>query len=516
MPFQIDNDTLSNDVFGVRESGSGDFEVEHKSTGALFRFDSSEGGWTFSGNGLGTQANSLAGIETDALTVQGWDRIDVTQRGVDNTGSSDAAADIESLIEADRTLILPEGTYRFDDTVSVDSNCAIIGHGDVTLQIETARAFDPGSQSTPLERFVLANVNVTNPNNSLQRFAAAAVAEDGRHVYDNITIEDQLADTGDAGAFRLDAADNAKALVHNFTATQGAPAGSSSGGFLMYPDGRGCLIRVQNSNIQNFYDNGIYGSNGGGITSGYSGEGRLEVINTVSKNNRVSQLRANGVNCLFDGCYAAVDSDAIHGTFTADLLKMREGDQHLVQNCRLRANNADASGRLINKEETCGAVKVTNCVLEDVGSDYEVNEEARNHARTSQFVIEDSTITSTGGALAGTFIRLANPGSQIRGCRISLDSAVTGVAMSSEYTKISDCIIIGDASNAIRIFSPYTSVTGNPFIGTTDTYSIRITDNTGDVRIADNTIQEFAIRNDAGNTVIERDNWVVTSQPALD
>lgn len=512
MPFQIDADVLTNSNFELIEDGAGDLILEHADSGARFTYDTSDDAWVPSG-GLGGQNNPVAAVETKTLSVAGWDKVDVTERGVDNTGASDVAADIEALIQPGRVLVFPSGTYRVDSTINITDPCAFVGKGGAVLEANTTIMFSPGTKASPLGDFMMKGFEITNPGGTLERVLAAAVAEDAKHVYESLIVADQLSATGNAGAFRIDAADDSKALVSDIMATAGSPGGSSNGGFLVYPDGRGSLIRIENSNIQNFDDNGIYGSNGGGITTGYDGEGRLEIVNTVSKNNRVSNLRSNGVNCKFEGCYAAVDSTATRTTFTSDLVKLREGDQHLIENCRLRADNADASGRLINKEATCGRATINNCVLEDVGSDYELNEESRTHSRSAGMVVKDSTITATGAALTGTFIRLANPGSQLRGCHVELDSAVTGVYMANSYTKVSDSIIKGSASNAIRIGSPYTSVTGNPFIGTSDTYSIRVNDNTGDVRIADNTIQEFAIRNDAGNTVIDRDNWVVTSQP---
>lgn len=513
MPFQITTDVVTNDAFELSENGDGDLVLEHSGSGATLTYDSSEGAWVPSG-GLGGQNNVVDTIETDTLSIAGWNKVDVTERGVDNTGSSDVAADIESLIQPRRVLVFPAGTYRVDSTIDVSDPCALIAKGGATLEANTTMLFSPGTQSTPLGDFALSGFEITNPGGTLERVMASAVATDSKHVYSGLVVADQLSSTGDAGAFRIDAADDSKAIARDITATAGSPGGSSNGGFLTYADGYGSLIRIENSNIQNFDDNGIYGSNGGGITTGYDGEGRLEVVNTVSKNNRVSNLRANGVNCKFEGCYAAVDSTATRTTFTSDLLKLREGDQHLIENCRLRADNPDASGRLINKEATSGRVTINNCLMEDVGSDYEVNEETRTHSRPSQMVIKDSQITSTGGALTGTFVRLGNDGSELRNCHIDLDSAVTGVYMAEEYTRVTGCVIRGSASNAIRIGSPYTAVESNPFIGTSDTYTIRINDNTGDVRIADNTLQEFAIRNDAGNTVIDRDNWIVTSQPS--
>lgn len=71
-------------------------------------------------------------------SVQKLHLIDVTAEGVDNTGVTDAAADIQTLVNAAAVgsiIYLPKGTYRFESTVTLPAYIGFIGDGHFTTSI---------------------------------------------------------------------------------------------------------------------------------------------------------------------------------------------------------------------------------------------------------------------------------------------------------------------------------------------------------------------------------------------
>jgi len=82
---------------------------------------------------------SAESVNTDSISVETWEWVDVTERGVDNTGSSSVASDIENLAQDDRLLIFPSGTYLLDRQVDLFEydNFGILGRGDPTFKLSS-------------------------------------------------------------------------------------------------------------------------------------------------------------------------------------------------------------------------------------------------------------------------------------------------------------------------------------------------------------------------------------------
>lgn len=100
----------------------------------------------------------------NALNIGGG-AIDVTLMGVDNTGMSDAAEAINTLIADGGTFFFPKGTYLLNSQMVVPSNTTIIGDGSETV-FKAASSMDAVYNT-------ICNTNASNINARLCRNVSA-------------------------------------------------------------------------------------------------------------------------------------------------------------------------------------------------------------------------------------------------------------------------------------------------------------------------------------------------------
>lgn len=244
--------------------------------------------------------------------------IDVTERGIDNTGSTDVSADIESLLADDRLLVFPKGTYYLGSTVEVDGfdDLGLVSEGH-PMQKTARFVWDGDSTSTFAE----------------QRFFSAADAKTvGDFVFGGFVFDTTAPDTGatsivcnTSGRARIFACEqdgrfdgpgshdfmelqtanrNAVIIADSIVATDGAEftaanLGVDSAGIGAYREGNSGKVVVKNCLVGNWPNNAIYGR---------ASEMGTHLINNTCFNCGVSNGRVDTHGRIV-GHYAYTDAD---------------------------------------------------------------------------------------------------------------------------------------------------------------------------------------------------------------
>lgn len=472
--------------------------TEGEKAGATFIYDGSSRSW----NKLPVDTST---VESDFLEYEGWRWIDVTNHGVDSTGSSDVSQAIEDLAASNRVLVHPGGTYRVDSSITIDTNCKFVGRGGAEYQFgsDGITMFRIG-WNEPVTNFLFENFEISDPEGAGNRVFQAVC--DGRHIFRDVEITDQMR-ASERGPFRIDTLEGGVAILERVYATEGSPLGEEGTGALLYPDGPDSVIKLLNCRFAQWPDNAIYGKHGGG-ESDYGGEGRIVVEGGVYKNSGVACLRTETSDTVFRDARIVIDEDYTMGKTTRPI-RLRENDNHRLEGIDVYVSNDEAL-RFVEVESEAGRFDIDNCtfVAEDTDTAFGLQAPGDSVEKT-RCRIRNCDIEVTGTAIGDTFAFLTSRGRDltIKDCRIHIpDGDTIACRLDTERARCQGCDIVSNG-RAVRLEAEHTRVKSNDRLES-PTQPVRVSQNTGEVLVADNNMNG-GIRDDGNNDVVSRDNFVL-------
>lgn len=363
----IDDEVILKDTFTNRPAASTEdrwFLATDRDT--LYYDDGSN--WRTVG-GTGTDSNPIdelfiSDASAETLEISGWDMVDVTQEGVDNTGANNVTADVESLLADNTALVFPSGTYEVSSSITANnlSNVALLGMGDVTIKIpgghSNAYWLSLGSASEPVENLRVSGftVDITDTD---------AGARFGSYLSGKSVIKDikytGFHDSGYANGGPITnrtIGENSVTHYKNISLLDGSAddtqVSNITGGMYIGPETNGRVV-IEDSSVEGFSDNGLYSSNA---------NGPIIVKNCRFANNGISNVRLGGDASIATGV----------------TIENREGEGHngrgiWFRNCteaalkdskiRFDVSNTGSSPA-IRKNENAGKCTVENTLV-DVG-----------------------------------------------------------------------------------------------------------------------------------------------------
>ena len=251
---------------------------------------------------------------TSTPPLDEFEQIDVVEDlECDPTGTEPCEAKLRRGLRDGVALMFPSGRYRFGNQLDISgyTNVAIVGDGDVSL------VPPEGFNSVILDvaetdRFILRGIDVD---------ITAADTTAGIRVIcrDSFEIQDveyvgrgNHPDNKVVHAMLLGLTNpSGRGLIRNFRATQGSAIGHYKNG-----DGRAGIsigpwnfgtVRIEDCHLEEFGNNGIYGSR----TSG-----NVQVVGGVFRNNNVASIRISGAGSFVRDATIRVDLGEYTGPLT--------------------------------------------------------------------------------------------------------------------------------------------------------------------------------------------------------
>lgn len=305
-------------------------------------------------------------VDAEGLDVSGWEWIDGTNHGVDNTGSEDAAADISSLVADNRLLVLPGGTYLTDSEIRIEATTkfGIVGRGDVTIQPTTNHTssqvvnFTDDSNGNPCRTVVVSNIDF---DISTQASRPLSVNAAGYNVVEDVEVTGTYDEAGSGhGGGQFDAVEeDATVIVRGFRAPDGSADLSAESqpptGIYTGTDSLG-TVRYEDCVVKGWVDNGLYTS---------KAAGSVEVIGGTYANNRVSNIRLGGDGSeVRGGTKVYNDSNGFGGR----ALWAREGTGHTFQGVKIVYSDSAYSSNIISIHPDAGSATFRDCDIDVGGS----------------------------------------------------------------------------------------------------------------------------------------------------
>ncbi|WP_255192021.1 hypothetical protein [Natronobeatus ordinarius] len=226
------------------------------------------------------------------LSIEGWNAIDLVERGADPTGEECLTGVLEENAADETLLVLPSGRYRMDEgfTASDLRNVGVIGTGaTITLGPDFAdeSAFELGSSgSVACENVLFGGLeyDFTDANAGAAIFTSYcegfARIEDLR-VFGAV---DGAAAASRTVSLRLQENDASIGRAHVDRIR--CPDGGATAGVWLQPETELCHVHVTDSVVANFEDNGFYAD---------TGDGQCTFERCLARNNSVSNFRLGGV-----------------------------------------------------------------------------------------------------------------------------------------------------------------------------------------------------------------------------
>lgn len=291
----VDKYTIARGPIAERpEAGNYDDELYYSTDqNVLWGWNAATSDWTIRG-GTGSEQQPLDAVHTKGIDVTGWEWIDVTNHGVDNSGSTDVASDINNLIDDNTLLIFPPGEYFVagDKRISADGraskNFGMVGHGDARFKHASEPTDDKwltlraSSLSDGIENLYVDGLTSDFTADNTGR-GTQFVAEGNSLIKDFVQVGEV---DRNAGRLTVRCPDEGSTLtVEGLTMPDGSVwledwANGALGCFVgSETTGR---VVVRNAHIEGFMDNGLYASRS---------NGPVIVEGGLFKNNNRSNVR---------------------------------------------------------------------------------------------------------------------------------------------------------------------------------------------------------------------------------
>lgn len=291
-------------------------------------------------------------IHLGGLTVDNWNEVDVVEAGVDNTGSEDVRADLDSLAADDTLLVFPEGTYRFDGgwTHTGYENFGIVGKGDVTFKANYAGKENLlliGSTDTTSVGLYVGGISVDATKADCSTTLLLRAAD--QMLVEDVEVVGEQDTTDTAAVLRPEIWDTEGAgVIRNVSLQDGGASGQNHTGILTH-DHAGKL-RFEDCRVEGFDDNGLYDS---------ANQGQVVVDGGTYKNNGVAQVRFQSDHSVVrDATITVTDTNISNGTRGVRIAK---GSYAEVSNCEITYGaGVGGSGPLTVNPDHNGPVYVQN------------------------------------------------------------------------------------------------------------------------------------------------------------
>lgn len=293
------------------------------------------------------------GIETGALDVSGWEWVDVTHHGVDNTGATSAVADINRLVADDTLLLFPAGEYLVpaDETITTKAaskNVGLVGRGDARF-VHAAESVESkwltvrgaSGANAPIENLLISNLTTDFSAENCGR--GTRIISSGHGIVENFQ-QVGVHDSNLAGGGSVSVRSIGEGSILSVD-TPRLPDGSayhdvqSQQAFGLFVGGESTgTVRIKDAYIDGFADNGIYGSRP---------EGPVIVEGGVYKDNNKSGVRLGS-----DGSVAhdpTVIIDDLDPNYSSIPINIRDGAGHVtVTNPTIQVRNASLDSTDVN------------------------------------------------------------------------------------------------------------------------------------------------------------------------
>lgn len=341
------------------EIGEGNVAFYAKSDGALYKrpYGGSESG--IGGGGGGDVSNPMqedldanqqsitnaGAIDTESLDVSGWNWIDVTNHGVDNTGTESVVADINSLVADDTLLIFPSGEYFVpaDETITTEAasaNFGMVGRGDARFvheadSVESKWLIVRGASSAnaPIENLYLSNL--TTDYSAANCGRGTRIISGGHGTVERFRqVGEHDSNLSGGGSVSLRCVGEGSVLdVINPRMPDGSTYHDTQSqqafGIFVGEESTG-RVRIKDAYIEGFADNAIYGSRP---------SGPVIVEGGVYKDNNKSGVRlASDGSAAYSPTVIYEDPDP---NFSAIAINIRDGTGHVtIENPTIEIRNS--------------------------------------------------------------------------------------------------------------------------------------------------------------------------------
>ena len=240
----------------------------------------------------GSSADAPDAVSVDHLSVDGWNAIDLVERGADPTGEACLTGVLEEQLADETVVVLPPGRYRMDEGFSVSNlrNVGLVGFGATIApgdDFADEQLFELGpSGSAACENVLFGGLeyDFTDANagaSILGTYCAGFARVEDLRVFGAI---DRPEAAGRTLAVRLQENDAGVGRAHVDRVR--CPDGGAAAGVWLQPETRNCHVHVTDSVVANFEDNGFYAD---------TGEGQCTFERCLARNNSVSNFRLGGV-----------------------------------------------------------------------------------------------------------------------------------------------------------------------------------------------------------------------------
>lgn len=287
----------------------------------------------------GTETQTESGVEVvpEALSQRFSRVIDVAALGADTNGETSVKSLLESNLADDTLFFFPAGTYRIDGLLVIQHRSNVGFYGpDATLRPAPAQQgswiYVDDVSDLWFEGFTVDN---GAPNTGVQIAASVTGGTNEIRDIDVVGFQDVDARTH---AFTVQVNGSATELsLRNVRMADGAANGTAV--FVHSAPDPGTL-RFENCIIEDWYEQGLYGSPHGGpmfvVGGRYANNGKAQV--RVGGGNADTQAVVRNVTVRYD------DPDPVDIKGNTRGIWLKEGENSLVENCDIYISNIGPQG----------------------------------------------------------------------------------------------------------------------------------------------------------------------------
>lgn len=238
--------------------------------------------------------------------------VDAVKGGCDPSGESDCAAAIERLARPGRVVRFPSGTYRLEKPVDLTDQGPIGVVGADGASIAPVQGFNDMALTVKAPSVYVENleIDIDRPKTS----AGITVAADDEFFISDVTYRGRGDNTGPSNPFAFNLSirkSGGSGVAKRLTAKHGAAighynSGGGRGGIWIGPINVG-TIRVEDCHLEEFANNGIYGSRS---------KGDVQVVGGTYRNNNVTSIRIGGKGSFVRDARIEVDMSTYDGPRT--------------------------------------------------------------------------------------------------------------------------------------------------------------------------------------------------------
>lgn len=322
----------------------------------------------------------------------------IVQLGADHTGRRSVTDVLASALDDGTALYLPRGEYRMETPLAIESFSDLALVGDRALvrppQGFAAALFEFGADGDATDlRFDGIDFDLTARRTGARPIHAAV--RDGLLVRD-VTVhgrQDVNQDsmrfdvTTDSGSGRIESLRLPDGGISRYPIT-GIYVGEATTGQLSFVD---CLVA-------GFPDNGLYAS---------PARGRITVRGGVYANNGIASVRVSGPSRVRN--VRVICNEARQGLENMRGIRLREGEDILVDNCDIQLRQVTSSDGAITMAEWLDAARIRNTRVQvDADGVIGIRAKAPTPGRSARSGIELADVRVVGQAATETAIAVSN------------------------------------------------------------------------------------------------------------